>query len=379
MRETDRRKDEFLATLAHELRNPLAPIRQAALISKSSAATEAQKRWSHEVINRQVQQMALLLDDLLDISRITRGTLELRTEMTDLATVVGTAVETARPAIDAKRHVLSVDLPSERVLFAADPLRVAQVLSNLLTNAAKYTDPGGRIRLQAACGAGTVTLSVSDNGIGIPAGELAEVFAMFSQVKSGYDRSEGGLGIGLALSKGLVALHGGTIEAKSSGAGQGSEFIVRIPLRNLDAFPHIAPAEPEFKPSVRRRILIADDNRAAAESLAMLLQMEGHDVQVTYDGQQALDTFSAMQPEIALLDIGMPKVNGYEVARQMRHGANGRSLTLIAVTGWGQDSDRAKATAAGFNYHFTKPVEVDRLTELLGSREGLMDESAPPD
>jgi CheY-like chemotaxis protein len=177
----------------------------------------------------------------------------------------------------------------------------------------------------------------------------------------------------------LVALHGGTIEVKSSGAGQGSEFMVRIPLRNLDAFPHIAAAEPEFKPSVRRRILIADDNRAAAESLAMLLQMEGHDVQVTYDGQQALDTFSAMQPEIALLDIGMPKVNGYEVARQMRHGANGRSLTLIAVTGWGQDSDRAKATAAGFNYHFTKPVEVDRLTELLGSREGLMDESAPPD
>jgi CheY-like chemotaxis protein len=177
----------------------------------------------------------------------------------------------------------------------------------------------------------------------------------------------------------LVALHGGTIEAKSSGAGQGSEFIVRLPLRKLDAFPQVAPAQPESKPSVRRRILIADDNRAAAESLAMLLQMEGHDVQVTYDGQQALDTFSAMQPEIALLDIGMPRINGYEVARQMRRGANGRSLTLIAVTGWGQDSDRAKATAAGFNYHFTKPVEVDRLTELLRSPQTLTGESAPPD
>ena len=237
LRETDRRKDEFLATLAHELRNPLAPIRQAALISKSPAATDAQKRWSHEVINRQVRQMALLLDDLLDISRITRGTLELRTEMTDLATVVGAAVETARPAIDAKRHVLSIDLPSERVLFAADPLRVAQVLSNLLTNAAKYTDPGGQIRLRAASEAGTVTLSVADSGIGIPADALAEVFAMFSQVKSGQDRSEGGLGIGLALSKGLVALHGGTIEVKSAGVGQGSEFVVRIPMRNLAASP----------------------------------------------------------------------------------------------------------------------------------------------
>ena len=190
---------------------------------------------------------------------------------------------------------------------------------------------------------------------------------MFSQVKSGQDRSEGGLGIGLALSKGLVALHGGTIEVKSAGVGQGSEFIVRIPMRNLAASPRVDPDQPEVKPSVRRRILIADDNRAAAESLAMLLQMEGHDVQVTYDGQQALDTFSAMQPEIALLDIGMPKVNGYEVARQMRRTANGRAVTLIAVTGWGQDSDRAKATAAGFDYHFTKPVELDRLTELLRS------------
>jgi PAS domain S-box-containing protein len=367
LRETDRRKDEFLATLAHELRNPLAPIRQAALISRSSAATEAQKRWGHEVINRQVQQMALLLDDLLDISRITRGTLELRREMTDLATVVGAAVETARPSIDAKRHVFSVELPSERVLFAADPLRVSQILSNLLTNAAKYTDPGGRIQLRATREGGSITISVADSGIGIPPDALAEVFAMFSQVKTGQDRSEGGLGIGLALSKGLVSLHGGTIDVKSAGPGKGSEFIVRLPLEELDASPKVETAAAERKPPVKRRVLIADDNRAAAESLAMLLQMEGHDVQVTYDGQQALETFIAMQPEIALLDIGMPKTNGYDVARQMRESASGREVTLVAVTGWGQDSDRAKAAAAGFDYHFTKPVDVDRLIELVRS------------
>ncbi|HKE45770.1 MAG TPA: PAS domain S-box protein [Steroidobacteraceae bacterium] len=367
--ETDRRKDEFLATLAHELRNPLAPIRQAALIARAPNATEAQKRWSHDVIERQVHQMALLLEDLLDISRITRGTLDLRTEMTDLATVVSTAVETARPAIDAKGHLLSLELPSQEVRFAADPLRVAQVLSNLLTNAAKYTDRGGQIRLRAACEAGHVAISVLDTGIGIPAEALEDVFAMFSQVKSGQDRSEGGLGIGLALSKGLVRLHGGTIEARSAGVGHGSEFIVRFPLQMAEV-AHAEDVEPVARShSVRRRVLIADDNRAAAESLAMLLQMEGHDVQVAYDGEEALNLFATMQPDVALLDIGMPKVNGYEVARQARKHANGRKVTFIAVTGWGQDKDRANAVEAGFNFHFTKPVDVDRLMELLRSAD----------
>ena len=230
LREADRRKDQFLATLAHELRNPLAPIRQAAAISKASAATEAQKRWGHDVIERQVHHMALLLDDLLDISRITRGRLELRTQETELAAVIDAAVETARPAIDAKRHSLEVITPPDSVSFVADPLRIAQVLSNLLTNAAKYTDPEGRIRLSAAATADCLTLSVEDTGIGIPPNALTNVFEMFSQVQSGQDRSEGGLGIGLALAKGIVELHRGTIEAKSEGLGCGTEFVVRLPL-----------------------------------------------------------------------------------------------------------------------------------------------------
>ena len=232
LRDADRRKDAFLATLAHELRNPLAPIRQAAVISKAREATEAQKRWSHDVIERQVQIMALLLDDLLDISRITRGRLELRPQETELAAVIDAAVETARPTIDAKRHALEIVAPPEPVSFVADPLRVAQVLSNLLTNAAKYTDPEGRIRLKASTTAEHLTLSVEDNGIGIPTHALTDVFEMFSQVKSGLDRSEGGLGIGLALSKGLVELHRGTIEAKSEGLGRGTEFLVRLPLHS---------------------------------------------------------------------------------------------------------------------------------------------------
>src|SRR3984885_3372386 len=230
-RDADRRKDEFLATLAHELRNPLAPIRQAALISKAPTATDAQKRWSHDVIDRQVQHMSLLLDDLLDISRVTRGTLALRMQSTELSSVIDTAVETARPTIDSKRHVLQVDMPPDPIRFTVDPLRVAQVLSNLLTNAAKYTDPEGQIRVMARCEADDVVICVADSGIGISATALPRVFNMFSQVHSTTDRSEGGLGIGLALAQGLIALHGGTIEANSEGLGCGSEFAVRLPRR----------------------------------------------------------------------------------------------------------------------------------------------------
>ena len=365
LRETDRRKDEFLATLAHELRNPLAPIRQAALISTAPGATEAQKRWSHDVISRQVQHMALLLGDLLDISRITRGTLELRTEVTELAAVIDAAVETARPALDARRHSFTIETPPEPIHVAADPLRLAQVLSNLLTNAAKYTDPQGRIRLCVGCDADGVTISVTDSGIGIPRESLAGVFAMFSQVHSSRDRSEGGLGIGLALARGLVELHGGSIEAKSAGAGRGSEFIVRLPRGLLAVAARKRSADPGWVAVVRRRVLIADDNRDAAESLATLLRLEGHEVGVAYDGQQALATFRELRPEFALLDIGMPKLSGYEVARLVREGPLSRSVTLVAVTGWGQDSDKASALAAGFNHHLTKPVEFDRLSDLL--------------
>jgi signal transduction histidine kinase len=231
LRDADRRKDEFIATLAHELRNPLAPIRQAALISKAPAATEAQKRWSHDVIDRQVHYMSLLLDDLLDISRVTRGTLVLRMQPTELAAALDVAIETARPLIDAKRHVLSVTLPHEPVQLTADPLRLAQIVSNLLTNAAKYTDPEGQIRLSASCEADQLTIRVADSGVGISAENLPRIFDMFSQVHPTMNRSEGGLGIGLALAKGLVKLHGGTIEAGSNGLGHGSEFTVRLPVR----------------------------------------------------------------------------------------------------------------------------------------------------
>jgi CheY-like chemotaxis protein/two-component sensor histidine kinase len=365
LRENDRRKDEFLATLAHELRNPLAPIRQAALISKTAEATEAQKRWSHDVISRQVHHMSLLLDDLLDVSRVTRGTLELRTEMTELADVVDAAVETARPIIDAKRHRFSLEMPAEPVFFAADPLRLAQVLSNLLNNAAKYTDAAGEIRLRASADAEQVTIAVSDTGIGMSRDALSRVFVMFSQVHSSQDRSEGGLGIGLALAKGLIELHGGVIEARSPGLGQGSEFIVCLPRYTISDSRRPATRLEAGDKAERRRILIADDNRDAAESLAVLLRFDGHDVTVAHNGREALEMFNSFLPEVAVLDIGMPEFDGYEVARQVRQQSLGRAVTLIALTGWGQEADKARALAAGFNHHFTKPVEPQQLTQLL--------------
>lgn len=365
LRLTDRRKDEFLATLAHELRNPLAPIRQATLIAQSPSATEDQKRWSHELINRQVRNMALLLDDLLDISRITRGTLALRLEPTDLAAVVDAAVETAKPVIDAKRHQFSVQTPTDRIELIADPLRLAQVLANLLTNAAKYTDPDGRIGLSVRRDGGHVVLCVTDNGIGIPPESIGNLFEMFSQVKSSKDRSEGGLGIGLALAKGLVELHGGTIAVKSAGVERGSEFIVRLPVRTYHGRPEVRAVQISAETALPRRVLIADDNRDAAESLALLLQIEGHEVTAVHDGREALTAFESWKPDAALLDIGMPGLNGYEIARAIRRMPGGRDVTLIAVTGWGQDNDKAQALQAGFNHHFTKPVEPDALTALL--------------
>lgn len=366
LRETDRRKDEFLATLAHELRNPLAPIRQAALISKMATATEAQKRWSHDVISRQVQHMSLLLDDLLDVSRITRGTLQLRKQATELSSVIDAAVETARPTLDAKRHRLSIDLCREQTHFSADPLRIAQVLSNLLTNAAKYTDPEGVIRLVARRSADHVIIQVIDNGIGIAQEALPRIFQMFSQVKATQDRSDGGLGIGLALAKGLVELHGGHIEVASGGLGQGSEFIVRLPIGSLTAPAHLGEGvRPDEGACISRRVLIADDNRDSAESLAMLLRMDGHEVAVAHDGPEALAAVGSFAPEFVLLDIGMPGLNGYEVAQKIRDSDPASPVKLIAVTGWGQHSDKARARASGFDHHFTKPVEPERLIELL--------------
>ncbi len=366
LRENDRRKDEFLATLAHELRNPLAPIRQAALISSSPEATQEQKAWSHDVISRQVRNMSLLLDDLLDISRITRGTLELRKQRSDLQSIVDSAVETARPAIDAKHHRLEIELPESRVWLDADPLRLSQVLSNLLTNAAKYTDAGGRLRLRAESAGNEIVIRVSDNGIGISADALPDIFRMFAQVPSRKDRAAGGLGIGLALSRGLVELHGGHLVAHSAGLGKGSEFAVHLPANITVATPSKPEPPTEDAHARQRRVLVADDNLDAGESLAMLLRLDGHEVQLAHDGPDALALFERMKPEIVILDIGMPGLSGYEVAQRIRAGESTRSVTLIAVTGWGQEADKARAAAAGFDHHFTKPVEPSALSALIG-------------
>jgi PAS domain S-box-containing protein len=367
LREADRRKDEFLATLAHELRNPLAPVRQAAAISRAPGATDAQKRWSHEVIDRQVQQMALLLDDLLDVSRITRGVLQVRKVPSELGAVVDAAVETVRPLIETRRHTLRIDLPAEPVAFEVDPLRVAQVIANLLGNAAKYTEPGGQIELAARRVDGEVELRVTDNGIGMRKEAMGEIFEMFTQVRSD-DRSAGGLGIGLALAKGLVGLHGGTIEASSEGPGRGSTFVVRLPVGRVQ--PALAvvrkPGQDGAEPA--KRILVADDNRDAAESLAELLRLSGHEVTVAFDGAAALDEFVRFHPQVALLDIGMPKMDGNAVATAIRRTSAGHDVTLVAITGWGQEKDRSQAMAAGFDHHLTKPVDPDRVQELLAAR-----------
>jgi signal transduction histidine kinase len=363
-RELDQRKDVFLATLAHELRNPLAPIRNAAQLLGSPSLEPKQLQWAQSVIQRQVKHMAWLLDDLLDIARITQGKLELKKQRITLSNVVDSAVEAARPLLDGKNHQFTVTLPSEPVTLDVDALRLSQVISNLLTNAAKYTDAGGHITLAGDIEGGMLSLSIKDNGIGIASESLTGIFVMFSQVAGAAARSEGGLGIGLALVRGLVALHGGTLEARSEGLGRGSEFIIRLPLTSSDSLvPPYAGAP--VRESSGRRILVADDNKDAADSLALLLEMAGHEVRVVHDGRAALSLAQTFRPDAALLDIGMPQFNGYEVARALRQEAWGTGIHLIALTGWGQESDRQRAIDAGFDRHVTKPVDPDALQALL--------------
>ena len=363
--EADRRKDEFLATLAHELRNPLAPIRQAARVARAPAATESQVRWAHEVIERQVHNMARLLDDLLDVSRITRGTMEIRKELIELQAVMDAAIEIARPAIEARNHALSVECQLRTKVYA-DPLRLAQVIANLLTNAAKYTEPHGQIRLTAQCDGGELILRVSDTGIGIAAEMLPRIFEMFVQVKSVLDKSEGGLGIGLALARGLTELHGGSLEAQSAGLGSGSTFTLKLPLpQTATALPSDGASDAVVQRGSARRLLLADDNVDSAESLAMLLRLQGHEVEVVHDGVEAWRRLQELRPHFALLDIGMPKINGYEVARRTRAEPWGTSIKLIALTGWGQERDRREAIEAGFDQHLVKPVDTEVLLKRL--------------
>jgi signal transduction histidine kinase len=368
LREADRKKDRFIATLAHELRNPLAPIRTAAELLGSPQAGPAEVDWARRVIQRQVGHMGSLLDDLLDVARITRGKLELRKKVVWLDSVIDTAVEAARPLIDARQQALEVHLPQPAPMLEADPLRLAQVVSNLLTNAAKYSDAGATIQVWATIRGAVLELRVRDTGIGIPAEALPTIFQMFSQVDGTSGRSEGGLGIGLSLVKGLIELHGGTVTAHSEGPGRGSEFTVTLPC--VPCGEAQARSETPVRAGSgagRRRILVVDDNRDAADSLAMLLGLEGHEVRVAYAGRDGIESAREFAPDTVILDLGLPDLSGYEVARALRQEVTLASTTLIALTGWGQDEHRRRAIDAGFDHHVTKPVDPDVLDRLLGA------------
>ncbi|HXR56839.1 MAG TPA: ATP-binding protein [Casimicrobiaceae bacterium] len=363
LKEADRRKDEFLATLAHELRNPLAPIRMGIhILRRTRADSHAQSVLP--MMERQVQHLTRLLDDLLDVSRITQGKVTLRVERVDLRHVAQAAVEASRPAIREERHDLTVSLPGEPLWVDGDPVRLAQVLSNLLNNAAKYTPEGGRIALKAERIGDDVELCVSDNGYGIPRERLESIFDMFTQLDSPVAKSGGGLGIGLSLAKGLVALHRGTIEARSEGPGRGSDFHVRLPAgpSRADDPPTVAN-EPIIE--AKSKVLIVDDNRDVTASLAMFLQLMGHDVRVANDGERAVQLAEEFRPHTIFLDLGMPGINGYEACRRIRDATWGKQMRVIAITGWGQDEDRRKSAIAGFDLHLVKPVNPEMLGQLL--------------
>jgi signal transduction histidine kinase/CheY-like chemotaxis protein len=367
VRESDRRKSEFLAMLSHEQRNPLAPLRNGLQVMKLAGGNAEAVEQARGMMERQLARMVRLIDDLLVVSRITRGKLELRRERADRAGVVRGAVEGSRPLIEASAQRLTVPLSPESVWLDADPTRLAQVFANLLTNAAKYTDRGGDIRLTAERENGEVVVTVKDTGIGIAAEHLPWLFAMFSQVASALERSQGGLGIGLSRVKGLIEMHGGSIRARSEGLGQGSEFVVRLPVADgSTASMSQQPASGEkatAKP--RRRILVADDNRDAADSLAMMSRLAGHEVHAAHDGQDAVGAAAWFRPDVALLDIGMPKLNGFDAARRIREQPSGKDMVLVAITGWGQEEDKRRATEAGFDHHLTKPVDPAALEDLL--------------
>jgi PAS domain S-box-containing protein len=366
LREADRLKDEFLAMLAHELRNPLAPIRNSLFVMKQPAANGAALTQARDMAERQVGHMARLLDDLLDVSRISRGKIELRKEAVEVAPLLGRTAEALRPQAEERNHELTIALPAGPLRVEADPARLEQVVTNLLTNACKYTDPGGRIGLSAERDGSEAVIRVRDNGIGIAPDLLTRVFDLFVQAERRLDRSQGGVGIGLTLVKRLVEMHGGTVRAHSAGPGQGSEFVVRLP-----ALAEPAAGAPARKAEggeaaaglPRRRVLVVDDNVDAADSLALLLKLSGQETRVAYDGPTALLVAEAFRPQLVLLDIGMPGMDGYEVARRLRE--QGRKVPLVAVTGWGQEEDRRRSREAGFDHHLVKPVDPSALQQLL--------------
>ncbi|HEX6277476.1 MAG TPA: ATP-binding protein [Polyangiaceae bacterium] len=365
LREADRKKDEFLATLSHELRNPLAPLRNSLHLLLMSSKGSAPSEPLREMMERQVNHLVRLVDDLLEMSRINRGALELRKEHVALATIVSNAIETSEPLVVASQHELAVSLPDEPVWLEGDPVRLAQLLSNLLNNAAKYTAPGGKIALEAQRSDGAIEIAVRDNGVGIPEASLERIFEMFHRGDRTTNRGQGGLGIGLSLARQLAEMHGGTIEAKSAGVGKGSEFRVRLPVVS-----HGAPAlqvrpNAEARPIAAKRILVVDDNEDSAESLGALIGFLGADVRTALDGPRALDVFAAYDPAIVFLDIGMPGMDGYEVARRIRANFAERKVILVALTGWGQSEDRKRAKEAGFDHHLVKPADFAALKALL--------------
>jgi PAS domain S-box-containing protein len=362
----DRRKDEFLATLAHELRNPLAPIRQAVKVARSDAASATQRSWGLNVIDRQASHMAVLLDDLLDISRITRGQLTLQKDWIDIGSVVEAAMEAAQPMIAAKAQHVRLIVPADSTTVFVDPVRTAQMLSNLLINAAKYSGTGFEIDLKVELEPDFLLFRVQDVGIGIAPDMLGRIFEMFTQVEKDRVRSGGGLGIGLALVRGLAQLHGGNVIARSDGLGKGSEFLISLPRDAVSRVPAISSAP--IAHTSKRRILIADDNQDAMETLKLLLEMDGHEIHTALDGEAALALADQMIPEVMLLDLGMPGLSGFEVAARIRERAWGNEVTLIAITGWGQAEDRRRSLEAGFNHHLTKPIEFETLQRLISPK-----------
>jgi two-component system CheB/CheR fusion protein len=360
----DRRKDEFIAVLAHELRNPMAPIRNAIHILKARVAGDEQLSRVSTIMDRQAGKMARLLDDLLDVSRIAQDKLELRKKRVSLGSILESAIETSRPLLEQQGHHFELHAPADPIYLEADAARLAQAFSNLLNNAAKYTDHGGRIGMTVRQEGKAAVVSVKDNGIGIEADMLPKLFNRFSQAAPALERAQGGLGIGLSLVLGLVEMHGGTVRGSSDGAGRGSEFVVRLPVGPARAAA-VAHQEPEQPGAARMRILVADDNQDTAETLSVLLGMMGHEVREAADGQEAVDLATSFRPAVALLDIGMPKVNGYDAATRIRATLPG--VLLVAMTGWGQEEDMRKATAAGFDHHLVKPVNPQQLERLLAA------------
>lgn len=367
LKDADRRKDEFIATLAHELRNPLAPISNLLALMKQADYDPDVARAAHDTIERQLTKMVRLVDDLLDVSRITRNTIELRREPIELADALSDAVDTCRPLIEQSGHSLRVELPDEPIFLNADGARISQVLCNLINNACKFTPAGGDITVSARASDGDALIKVKDSGIGIPPEQLENIFDMFSQVGAPVSDNQSGLGIGLALAKQLVKMHGGSIVAKSNADSPGSEFIVRLPRIETAAETAPKPAATRKPAPSGRRILVVDDNFDSAESMSTFLGVTGNNCRMAHSGQQALDMAEEFSPDVILLDIGLPGMDGYEVCRIIREQPWGEDICVIAMTGWGQPDDRQRSADAGFNAHLVKPVDITKLYELINT------------